>query len=182
VTDREEAEALRVELDRHRAWSEAKIKEHAAQVAGLEAALKLVRLEREEARRVARDRADLPSNENGVTMSDLCSKSANQETFVMDLLDKDAEGWARLSGLLAMLGLPPTRLSDGTYRRRAIEIEVKPNTDRWVLIDGVTIEHHRIICWWGSNGTRVQYEYVRGEQMPKWRTPTVVERAGYTEH
>lgn len=85
------------------------------------------------------------------------------------LLHIDVEGWARLSGLLAVLALPEMRLDDGTYRRRAIEIEVKPRSDRWTLIDGICIEHHRIICFWGSNGTRQQYEFMRGEQMPMWR-------------
>lgn len=113
-------------------------------------------------------------------MSDLSSTTATQE-FVSDLLDKDVEGWARLSGLLAVLGLPPTRLPDGTYRRRPIEIEIKPNSDRWMLIDGISIEHHRILCWWGANGSRVVYEYLRGEQMPLWRFAEPQRRELYLE-
>ena len=104
------------------------------------------------------------------SMSDPCDTDHGQE-HMAGLLDEDAEGHARLSGLLAMLALPPVRLSDGTHRRRIVEIEVKPDSDRWVPIDGITIEPHRIIAWWGANGTRVQYEFLRGEATPRWRMP-----------
>lgn len=87
------------------------------------------------------------------------------------LRDADEEGYSRLAGLAAVMALPPVRVGDGTYRRRVVEIEVTPDSERWVEIEGIAIEIGRIICWTGSNGSRQNFEYKRGEGIPRWRTP-----------
>lgn len=99
------------------------------------------------------------------------------EVFMAGLLDEDLEGWARLQGLLAVMGLPPVREVDGFVRRRVVEIEIRPNSDLWVAIEGIAIEMHRVICWTGTNGSKRQYEFVRGEDMPRWRVPSMSEHA-----
>lgn len=93
--------------------------------------------------------------------------STEHKGYMAGLLDEDAEGWARLSGMMAMLALPPVRRDDGTFRARVVEIEVAPN--RWLRVDGVALEAHRLICWHGSNGSRIQFEYPRGAAIPRWR-------------
>lgn len=89
------------------------------------------------------------------------------------LLDTDVEAWSRLSGLLAMLALPPVRCDDGRYQRRLIEIEIAPGSDKWTAIDGLTIEPTRLIFYTGMNGTRRQWVFVRPEGVPRWRAPNV---------
>lgn len=108
---------------------------------------------------------------NGTTLPQMSEQHATDKRHMAGLLDEDVEGWARLSGLLAMLALPPVRLADGTHRLRIVEIEVRPDSDKWIAIDGVTLEPHRLLCWRGGNGSRVVYEYPRGSAIPKWRTP-----------
>lgn len=93
------------------------------------------------------------------------------EVFMSELQDADIEGWARLQGLLAMVALPPIHTDHGRFRRRVIEIEVEPDSDRWVEIEGVAVEMHRIICWTGHNGSTQQWIYPRGAAIPRWRTP-----------
>jgi len=100
-------------------------------------------------------------------MSDGCAN--DRDTFMAKLIEEDVEAWARLQGLLAMLALPPMREDDGVVRRILVEIEVSPN--KWVPIEGVTIEPHRLIFHYGTNGTRVQYPYAREDGIPRWRTP-----------
>ncbi len=108
------------------------------------------------------------------TQPPVASERDATSLFMAGLLDSDVEGYARLAGLLAMLALPPIHAGDGTFRRRVVEIEVSPGSDRWIAIEGVAVEAHRIICWTGSNGTRQQFEYLRGEKIPQWRTPKPV--------
>lgn len=82
-------------------------------------------------------------------------------------MDEEAESAARLAGLLAMLALPMLRRSDGSERRRCIEIEIKEGI--WARIESATVEMHRLIFSCGSNGTRVQYEFRASEGCPRWR-------------
>ena len=102
------------------------------------------------------------------------SERTVSEVFMAGLLDEDAEGHARLSGLLAVIALPPTRQTDGTVRKRTIEIETTPG-GAWVAIEGVAVEFNRVICWTGTNGSRRQYEYLRGAAIPRWRVPSMHE-------
>lgn len=92
-----------------------------------------------------------------------------RETFMFDLLEENEEQWSRLSGLLAMLALPALRMPDGTHRRRLVEIRLA--SGKWVPIDGVFVEAHRITFHYGTNGTRVQYPYLRSDGIPQWRSP-----------
>lgn len=80
----------------------------------------------------------------------------------------EAENAARLTGLLAMLALPMVRCDDGLYRRRLVELEI--SAGRWVAIEGIAIEAHRIIVWSGRNGSRTQFEFRKSEGCPPWRT------------
>lgn len=86
-----------------------------------------------------------------------------------ELLADDAEGWARLQGLFAMLALPPLHDDDGRYRKLIVEVEI--SAGRWVAIDGASLEGDRFTVWSGTNGTRVQYPFRRSEGIPRWRTP-----------
>jgi hypothetical protein len=92
-----------------------------------------------------------------------------------DLLDDDAEGWARLQGLFAMLALPLIHDSDGRFRKRIIEVEI--SAGRWIAIDGAALEMQRLIVWSGMNGTRSTYEFRRSEGVPQWRAPKEESRA-----
>lgn len=104
---------------------------------------------------------------------DLSERAVN-EVFMAGLLDDDAEGHARLSGLLAVIALPPIHHGDGTVRKRTIEIETAPGGP-WVSIEGIAVEMHRVICWTGTNGSRRQYEFPRGAAIPRWRVPSMNE-------
>lgn len=92
------------------------------------------------------------------------------EAFMAGLLEADIEGWARLQGLLTMMGLPPVNHGDGTVKRRIVEIAVH---GEWVAIEGIAVELHRVICWTGTNGSRQNYEFKRGEDIPRWRVPSM---------
>lgn len=92
-------------------------------------------------------------------MSDPGSTTASQE-FMFDLLERDAEGWARLSGLVAILGLTT---------RRQVEIELVPNSNEWAVIDGISITREKLECYWGVNGHREVFVFRRGESVPEWR-------------
>jgi len=100
-----------------------------------------------------------------VSMSDPYEKT--RATMAI-LMTENVEGWARLSGLMAVLALPPVRGNDKTYRRAAVEIEVARGI--WTEIDAVAIEADRLIFWFGKNGERQEYPFARAEGVPQWRT------------
>lgn len=85
-----------------------------------------------------------------------------------------AEEDARLRGVMRMLALPDVVTLDGTTRRREVEIEVAPGL--WALVDAVSIDVDGATFSFGVNGRRVEYRFVRGERMPRWRVDANVPR------
>lgn len=82
---------------------------------------------------------------------------------------EDREQNARLHGLIAVLGLPPVRHGDGTWKRVPVEVEIKDGL--WERVDGLMIESERLVFTFGANGTTVQFVFLRKEGVPRWRTP-----------
>ncbi len=84
-----------------------------------------------------------------------------------NLLDREANAWSSLQGLMAVLALPATRREDGVYRKRQVEVEISRNA--WVQIDSMAVEPDRLVFWYGTNGRRVEYVFERSEGAPRWR-------------
>lgn len=98
------------------------------------------------------------------------SYPADMKSRMAELLEQDAESWSRLSGMMAVLALPPTRHADGEYYRRAVEIEIAPKT--WAIVDCVSIESDRFVFWQnGKSGQPIApaYQFSRSEGAPAWR-------------
>lgn len=79
-------------------------------------------------------------------------------------LHDDPEGWASLSGLLAILALPPLQPSDARPR---VEIEIAPNV--WTAIDEVSITADAITYAHGHNGRREVWSVDPRAGVPRWR-------------
>lgn len=88
--------------------------------------------------------------------------------------DVGAEDAARLHGVMAMLALPEVRCDDGTFRRREVDIEIAPG--KWQRVDGVSVEAERVVFFFGVNGHRQQWVFVKGERVPRWRCDANVPR------
>ncbi len=90
---------------------------------------------------------------------------------------EESNAWARLRGLVAVLSLPAHRCDDGIFRKRKVEVELDANT--WVAVDSMAIESERIVFWFGTNGTRVEYVFPR-DACPRWRVePSTPQRFEY---
>lgn len=79
----------------------------------------------------------------------------------------DSEDDARLCGILAMLALPSLHAPDGSTRRRVVEIEIVAGS--WVPVDGVSISAGELTFFYGENGTRAEWVFLRAERVPAWR-------------
>ena len=97
------------------------------------------------------------------------SPRSDTERLMAELLRTDAEKWASLRGLMAMLALPPVTGPGGVQRRREVEVEIAPGV--WQVVDSIAIEEHPIRFWSGSNnGHKTEYTFLRLDNaVPKWR-------------
>lgn len=77
------------------------------------------------------------------------------------LLERDAEGWARLQGLMATLALP--QVASGARR---VEVEVAPDT--WVQITSCAFDSEKLTFWCGV-ACVVCFEFRHTEPVPRWR-------------
>lgn len=92
----------------------------------------------------------------------------DKQTLMADLLRCDQEGWASLSGLMAVLALPPIHCAGGAQRKRDVEVEIAPGV--WQVVHSIAIEEHRIRFWSGMNGTRTEFTFLRlDNSVPRWR-------------
>jgi hypothetical protein len=104
-----------------------------------------------------------------ITIDDRSVSAAHvTRQFMVRLLEEDPEAWARLSGLMATLALPPLRHFDGSSRKPSVEIEITPGV--WALVDALAIESNRLLFWYGENGTRREYVFPKAAGIPRWRT------------
>lgn len=78
------------------------------------------------------------------------------------LLERDAEGWARLQGLMATLALP--QFASGA---RKVEVEVAP--DVWAHITSCAFDSEKLTFWCGT-AMIVAFEFHHTEPVPRWRT------------
>lgn len=108
-------------------------------------------------------------------MSEASSNVVYMQTAI-PRLSVETENETRLLGLVQMLTLPFVRAEDGNFRRRAVELEIAPG--RWETIEGFALEGSRITVWRGTNSTRVQFTFQRGE-CPSWRVERPAEQASY---
>lgn len=92
------------------------------------------------------------------------SRSRALATF----LQNDPNGWASLSGLLAILALPARQPSDNRPR---VEIEIAPNV--WTVVDEVSITADAITYAHGRNGHREVWSVDPRAGVPRWR---IIER------
>lgn len=89
------------------------------------------------------------------------------EMLMGQLLRTDAEAWASLRGLMAVLALPPVHCADGAQRKRVVEVEIAPGV--WQVVDSIAIEEHRI-RFWHTNGVRAEFVFLRMDNaVPRWR-------------
>jgi hypothetical protein len=109
----------------------------------------------------------------------MSERHAIARSLIMSHTGNNDEQSAKLAGLFAVLALPPVRMSDGTHRRRVVEVEVSAN--KWVAIIGAAIEHEVFVCWTGNNGSMVRYKFVKGENIPDWRMPREVAPPKYLD-
>lgn len=89
--------------------------------------------------------------------------------LMAELLRADADAWASLQGLMAVLALPPIHCRDGSQRRRRVEVEITPGV--WQVVDSIAIGPQVIQFWFGTNGSRTEYTFLRTEATlaPRWR-------------
>lgn len=94
--------------------------------------------------------------------------------LMSELLHDDAEAWASLSGLMAILALPPIR-----ERHRVVEVEITPGM--WQLVHSIAIEANVIRFWFGTNGSRTEFTFLRTafDRVPRWRVPQQYEQMAY---
>lgn len=103
-----------------------------------------------------------------------------------EVLQENPEHHARLSGMMAILALPPVRQADGVYRKRKVWIEVAP--DSWDAIDSFSIEHDKFTFWHSAHDARTapssarhppRYVFTRGDGPPRWMTDRQEYTVGY---
>lgn len=84
------------------------------------------------------------------------------------LLQQDANAWASLSGLMAVLALPAVRQPNGVYRRRDVEVEIAPGV--WQAVDSIAVEAERLVFWFGPANARIEFVFLRVDgAVPRWR-------------